>query len=307
MNTDLSSSFPYISAIVPVYRDVAGITRCLQALTRQSLSAAQYEVIVADNEGSDEIAAVCRDFGVRRIVETRPGSYAARNAALGCALGYVFAFTDSDCRPHFNWLLNGATALVENSSAGIVGGRIRVVKQHPRRQTAAEHYDCLFAFHQRSAIEKRHRTVTANMFTTRSVVQAVGPFNDALMSGGDGEWSRRVSQAGFAIQYVDSAVVDHPPLRTIRAHVHKLRRTTAGQAQMYRQSPDHWSAFSTSEILRTLRPPIKRLRRLASDLDSSVSRFRKVQLGGILLLRRYSKLLFTVYYKIFESASSPRR
>lgn len=300
----LSSSTPSVSIIVPVYRDTAGLRRCLDALRGQTWPSSRYEVLVVDNEGDEKIRQICESRGVMRLVETRPGSYAARNAGIRAAGGEIIAFTDSDCTPDSIWVEHGVTALLADTSVGVVGGRVRVVPREEHSPNIAEACDMLVAFPQRSEIETKHKAVTANLFTTHAVIESVGTFEEALMSGGDGEWTRRVWEYGFALRYSNDAVVTHPALPSLRSQLRKLRRTTAGQASLYRRRRDLWPAFSTSGIVRGFRPPLRRIQRTAAK--APVRGCKRVTFAAILLLRRYWKLACTMYYKLRAGATKPR-
>ena len=74
---------PLVSVIVPVYNDAARLAACLDALAGQEGGAGcPFEVIVADNGSTDDVAGVVRRYPFAQVVrEPRPGSYAARNAA----------------------------------------------------------------------------------------------------------------------------------------------------------------------------------------------------------------------------------
>ena len=305
----LSETRPFVSVIVPVYRDCVGLKRCLSALARQCYPRERFEVFVVDNEGNPAVRSICASCGdaVHYLLETRPGSYAARNAALAKVRGEVLAFTDSDCTPDPHWIDEAIAALVRNPRVGVVGGRVDVVARNPARPTASEAYDCLFAFPQQRDITRNHKVVTANCITTRAVMQKVGPFDQRVMSGGDVDWSRRAFEMGFELLYVPGAIVRHPARRSLAGQLKKLRRTTAGQSHLYRKNPGMWRAFSTPAITTAFLPPLRTVVRTVSLSSSNYQPAVRLKAALVLLMRHYYKLGCVIYYKLSPGAAHPRQ
>jgi hypothetical protein len=75
--------------------------------------------------------------------------------------------------------------------------------------------------------------------TWRDVVERVGEFDAALKSGGDAEWSRRVTASGGTQRYAPQAVVRHPARASWGEVRDKNRRVTAGvRERLARQGND---------------------------------------------------------------------
>ncbi|MBD8003192.1 glycosyltransferase family 2 protein, partial [Phocaeicola sp. Sa1YUN3] len=97
-------SVPEISIVVPVYRtDPKLFEQCLDSLTRQGLSAGEWElIIVFDGPQDAALFDVCERFGhehgnnVTQIMSDTRGVSAARNAGMDRASGKWLAFLDSD-------------------------------------------------------------------------------------------------------------------------------------------------------------------------------------------------------------------
>src|SRR5690606_10317828 len=101
--------------IVPVYRDWTGLSRCLDALSRQSYPRTAFEVIVANNDPRSDVPSAIREREALIVDQKIPGSYAARNKAVEHASGEILAFTDSDCTPADDWLERGVQRLLRGS------------------------------------------------------------------------------------------------------------------------------------------------------------------------------------------------
>ncbi len=277
-----------VSVIVPVYNERERLARCLDALHRQTYPADRYEVVVVDN-GSDRPpeALAERYDGVRLLVERRRGSYAARNRGIAAANGALLAFTDADCVPARDWLEQGVACFERSPECGMVAGRIEVTALRPGRPTACERYDQLFYLDQERAVTKGHYGATANLFTSREVLCAVGPFDASLKSSGDNEWGQRVHRAGFAQVYCPGAVVRHPARRSLRALLRKELRIAGGLACIEADDgPTEASAVPLRERVRRLVQPIRNaLGVLVGGTSRKIpSVAQRFQVAGIVLL-----------------------
>ena len=72
-----------VSVIVPVWNNAGQLLRCIAALQKQDYPQHLYEIVVVDNASTDDTAVRARETGVRVLEQPKPGSYAARNLAIG--------------------------------------------------------------------------------------------------------------------------------------------------------------------------------------------------------------------------------
>lgn len=217
------------SVIIPVYNDVEGLTRCLEALSRQTVPAAEMEVLVVDNRSERDLRPCLAGLPHAVLLESRTvGSYAARNEGLRHATGEIIAFTDADCRPRPDWLERARAKVLSNPDIGLIGGRIEIYPENKERPRVMELYEMALAMVQEDLVRDRGFAATANMITTRRTIDMVGPFDETLQSGGDAEWGHRVGRAGLRVDYADDVIIDHPARPTIAAVFRKLRRVVTG-------------------------------------------------------------------------------
>lgn len=219
-----------VSVIVPVYDDLKGLECCLQALARQSYPTHEFEVLVVDNGGSRDPAPVVGRYEFARLLrEEKIGSYAARNRGIAAARGARIGFTDADCLPAQDWIERAVAWLPSSEMRRIVGGRIDLFARDPEVPTLAEAYDMVLGFRQMTNVKQRHFSVTANLFTTRAAIDAVGLFDAERLSGGDKEWGQRAHARGIEISYADDVVVRHPARHDLADLRAKRRRMVGGQ------------------------------------------------------------------------------
>jgi GT2 family glycosyltransferase len=210
-----------VSVIVPHLNDYENLDACLTLLGAQSFPGDRTEVIIADNGSSRGLDAVRAIVGTRgRVVEVAErGAGPTRNAGVHASRGDAIAFIDSDCRPDPRWLEEG---LAELRLADFVGGRVDVLVEDPRRMTAAEAFERVFAFQNESYVKGRNFTVTASMFVWRSVFDSVGGFENGVPE--DKDWCVRARRQGYRIRFAAKSIVGHPARRTMPELKRKWRR-----------------------------------------------------------------------------------
>ena len=222
----MTSSNPPISVIVPHYRDLIGLDRCLEALQKQSIPSEDFEVIVADNnspEGEATISALINGRA-RLVVVTEKGAGPARNGGVDAARGQVLAFTDSDCVPDERWLAEGVAGL---KPYDFVGGRVTVLVENLARMTPVEAFERVFAFDFKTYITRKGFTGAGNMFCSKRMFEQVGGFRPAVSE--DLEWSLRARGMGFRLGYAPRAIVGHPARQSwaeLRAKWARVNRET---------------------------------------------------------------------------------
>jgi GT2 family glycosyltransferase len=86
---------------------------------------------------------------------------------------------------------------------------------------------------QRRYVEKRRFAATANLFTLKSVIDDVGPFDSVtynLSACEDTDWGWRVFARGYKQIYSEEARVRHPARQGLSELCKKMIRTIEGRA-----------------------------------------------------------------------------
>jgi glycosyltransferase involved in cell wall biosynthesis len=114
-----------VTVIIPSFKRPSDLRRCLAAVAFQSRPAD--EVLVVGREGDTETSEIIFSVRLRlptlRLVRvSEPGLIAALNFGLDSATGDLFALTDDDAEPQFDWLERIAASFAD-PSLGAVGGR----------------------------------------------------------------------------------------------------------------------------------------------------------------------------------------
>jgi len=230
---NIKSKNPFVSIIIPVYKDWEKLEFCLEALKNQSYPINNFEIIVVDNEGIDKIPDFIEHFeNIRVLQETIPGSYAARNTGIKKAKGEIIGFTDADCIPDQDWIKNAVKKLTINYTIDRLAGSIKLIFKNHKKKNMIELYEHVFAFNQEGAMDSSGASITANTFVRKPLFQKVGYFNENMKSGGDIEWGKRAHNKGSKILYAPEAVVYHPARDSWHSIIHKKMRVLGGHEFM---------------------------------------------------------------------------
>jgi glycosyltransferase involved in cell wall biosynthesis len=227
-------TMPDISVIIPHYDDPVRLDRCLTSLDRQSVDRSRFEIIVADNRSPIGEAAVAAAIARRAtlVIADEKGAGPARNAAVAASTGRILAFIDADCVADPDWLAAGAAALADHD---LVGGRMIVFTESGDRPSAAEAFELVFAFQNEAYVRDKGFSVTANLFTTRAVFDAVGLFRNGVSE--DADWCHRARDMGYRIGYAADAKVSHPARTDWPQLERKFRRINAETHQLLMGRP----------------------------------------------------------------------
>ncbi len=236
---------------------------CIDALSKQTYPKELFEVIIVNNNPNDSVPAnliLSENFKI--INEEKPGSYAARNAALKIVEGEIIGFTDSDCIPDKDWIKHAVEHFESNKDCFRIAGHVAVFpKSSPA--SIAEKYDSLYALNQKKYVTNWGICVTANLFSYKHVFDAVGLFNEKKMSFGDLNWGSRANKAGYKIDYLENSVVNHPARNLIEL-IKKEKRLAGGREKKINYKQRNITIYL--KFLKEIRP------RLRGEIKSILSK-----------------------------------
>lgn len=225
------------SVVIPAWNAEETLGTTLAALTRQTLPASAFEVIVADDGSTDDTARTAKRFGVRLIQQENAGPAAARNAGAAVARGEILVFTDADCEPAEDWLERMTAPFADPEVSGAQG-----VYQTRQRGLAPRFAQA--EFEDRYDLMRRAPSIdlvaTYSAAFRRDVFLRMDGFNENFPAADneDTEFSYRLAAAGHKLVLVPEAVVRHRHPATLRSYL----RTKFGRAYwrviVYRAYPD---------------------------------------------------------------------
>jgi glycosyltransferase involved in cell wall biosynthesis len=242
-----------ISLIVATINRVTELEQLFDSLDRQSYK--NFEVLLVDQNPDDRLLAVVNHYKGLAIQRYRSGRglSRARNVALPHVQGDIVAFPDDDCwypddllatvaawfdsHPDFAGLL----ATLRDADGTPVGPR-----WPPNSRLCTKEDIFLYA-------------ISPNGFLRRSVVDAIGPFNESLgigaattyQSGEDFDYFLRPLALGMKIGYEPSITVHHPSFQSLSRLMQKSYSYSLGGAYVMRQhgfSPAYFAGRVTRSL-----------------------------------------------------------
>lgn len=233
-----------LAILVPTYNRAPLLRRALSSLAAQVATAADAQLIVIDNNSTDETRAVCRAFpDVRYVFEPLQGLSHARNAGIASVAGPVapdvVAFLDDDVEAAPGWITAIRHAFEAHPEIDAVGGRVLpqnsgefpawLTPAHWAPLALQDHGNqaCVF-----SAADPRG-LIGANLAVRRRVFDRLGLFSpdvqrvkEGIGSTEDHEFLVRLYAAGGKALYVPDALVTTrvPPERLSREYHRRWHR-----------------------------------------------------------------------------------
>jgi GT2 family glycosyltransferase len=198
------------------------LRRTLAALEEQTLT--PQEVIVVDDASSDGTGTMlAAEFpGVIYLrLDERGGPAAARNRGVRAAGSDLIAFTDDDSIPEPGWL-EGHLAYYGDPRVGAVGGPLSPPQPNFYDQVEIVRYaDRLYDRVLRiERITGWEGLGTGNMTVRRAIFDEVGYFDEALLTGADPEFTRRVvREGGYALIVDPGLTVAHMKVHSLRSYL----------------------------------------------------------------------------------------
>lgn len=127
------TEFPLVSLIIPVYNGAKVIPQCIEAVRRQTYPHRSIEVLVVDNQSTDETRQVIieeqsKPFGGRILWLSLPyrGKPGALNAGMHRVNGEIICNIDADTILHKNAVLEMVRAFQEDPKLAAATGSIEV-------------------------------------------------------------------------------------------------------------------------------------------------------------------------------------
>lgn len=211
-----------VSVVIPHLNQPRALAACLASLAAGSRQ--PDEVIVVDN-GSDAPPGPLPPEVVL-LHEPTPGPGPARNRGIAAARGDVVAFTDADCVADHGWLAAMVAQMQQDPQVAILAGAVDIAWTDPRRPTAVEAYESLYAFRVAQYVARQGFGPTCNLAVRRAVLSDVGGFG-GLEIAEDRDWCHRARARGHRLVHAPGMIVRHPARASAAALMLKWDRLIA--------------------------------------------------------------------------------
>lgn len=242
-----------VSIIIPTYNRAHSITYTLDSFLNQSYPSDKYELIVCDNNSTDNVKEIVFDYvkkygenRIRYMFEKRQGVHYARNSAAKAAKGEILYFTDDDMLADVNLLKELVLVIESNNKIGCATGRIlpkyevkppRWIKKHCNNYLLSlndlgdnnhiDNYDMgVFSCHE--AIRKEAFWETGGFHPEYT--------KDVYFGDGETGLNQDILMNGWMMAYAGKSIIYHmiPPQRMTQRHINKVM-ANSGNAVSYRE------------------------------------------------------------------------
>lgn len=162
-----------LTVVVCTYNRGGLLVECLRSLALQQYSKDKYEVLIIDNNSTDNTEKICKEFveiesNFRYIKEPKQGLGYARNCGYVNAKANWVAYVDDDAKAHLNYI-ERALWVIENC-----------------------HFDCFGGVYNAWYTVKKPKWISNDFGTNRSVQNFTGLLEKGYMSGGNMVWKKSV-------------------------------------------------------------------------------------------------------------------
>ena len=217
-----------ISIVICTYNRADYILESVGSLYHQTLSKDQYEIIIVDNNSTDQTKSVCNKFIAEHpsvacyfLEEKRQGASFARNTGAAIAKAPLLCFMDDDAVANENYLERIIQFFKSYPTIGGLGGRIipRYIPEEPKWMShfvssLVGNFD--YSNHIVEFSPNKY-PLESNMIVQKKDFDAVNGFNTALPGvqgtlriGGEGkEFFLKLKALGIIIYYDPSIIVEH--------------------------------------------------------------------------------------------------
>ena len=214
---------PGVSIIIPAFNAAGTIERCLESVMALDFPAEEFEVIVIDNNSTDETPYIVDRYPVLHEFAGVRSRSVARNVGCRLARGEILAFIDADTAVTPDWLTEMVRGL-DAPNVGVCQGAIFVPGSNEINRTAAK--------------PPRFFGILPPVGTAACAMRARacaegGYFDEALSRHEDSDLAWRVVHAGYDMRFVDTARATAEQDWTARTAIRRSAEMAKADARFY--------------------------------------------------------------------------
>lgn len=210
-----------VSVVICTYNRAKFIGEALDSLANQSLAKEYFEIIIVNNNCTDETEEICKrfillhpDLDISYVIESNQGLSFARNRGIKESKYPIITYIDDDAYAKSDFLEKIHTFFSENPSAVGIGGKVI-----PRYETKEPEWmnpyldgfvakmdkgDALLKF------KANEYPVGCNMTYTKEILLKTGGFNNKLKWRADDKYiGIKVREHSDEVYYLPNLAVEH--------------------------------------------------------------------------------------------------
>jgi glucosyl-dolichyl phosphate glucuronosyltransferase len=216
-----------LSVIICTYNRQPFLDQLFEGLVSQTLNKDQFEVVVVDNNSTDQTKAICEkwiadhpEIRMRYVLETRQGLSHARNRGIQESRGSLLSFVDDDAHTPPDFLRKLNDFFLEHPGIDGAGGRIVLKFEGSRPDWLNKYVDSLlghFDLGDKTRLFRKKEYPRGSNMTFRShVFEKAGGFDvelgrtgNVMLGGEEKEFYYRFRDHGFRAVYYPEAWLYH--------------------------------------------------------------------------------------------------
>ena len=231
------------SVIISTYNRAQYLDKTLESLSSQVVKHHSWEIVLVDNNSTDETEAVFRRFSdinkgvmTKYVFEAKQGLSCARNRGISESNGEYLIFLDDDIKADPNLVESYCNFFDANISAIACGGVVTAYYECPRPKWATWYTDRMLAGvidlgNRITTLRKGQYPTGANFAIRRTAIDRFGTFDTQLgrtgntpLGGEEKDFFDRFTKAGEKIWFLPDARIQHivPAWKTGDEYFEKL-------------------------------------------------------------------------------------
>jgi len=242
---------PLVSIIMRSMNDIKFIEDTLKSVFNQSFS--DFEIINVDSGSTDGTFEIIKKYNPNNSYQINPKEYIpgkVLNNAINKCKGEIIVFNNSDCIPlNTKWLENLISPIQKNTNIIATFGnqlprkdaRILIIKDNTRA----------FGDGKISATWGHFFSLATS--AARKAILIKYPFNPDIQYSEDVEWSYRMKQLGFEIQYVPNASVEHSHNYTLKEVKKRFYNEGLADGRIYDTGHNFFAMFAKPFLVENMR------------------------------------------------------
>ena len=210
----------FTSIIICTYNRAPLLQRTLLSLSRQTLEAEQFEIIVVDDGSTDNTAEICKreNHGMQNLKYISTGGNigigAAGNLGVRSAAGDYLIFTDDDCIPREDWVERMRQAL---SKYPLIAGCVATPTKNFIK--LCHNIAQFHPFMEGGKAGPVAFIAGANMGFRRSLFEELQGFPQENIINPDMRFVLKARESGYQVYFEPEAVITHDHERTSLASI----------------------------------------------------------------------------------------
>ncbi len=217
-----------LTVIICTYNRDKYIGQLLESIAKNSLPKSEYEILLVDNNCTDNTRKICEDFvslhkkiSFRYVVETEQGLSAARNCGLKNAKGELVVFVDDDAFVDENYLSEYVDFFDKHPDVMALGGPIEPFYETQEPKWMSQYTKALLTgwmnYGNQARLYPRGRYPGGGNAAYRKLIfDKVGYFNtelgrkgNLLLSSEEKDIFDKMNSIGMKVMYIPKPVLHH--------------------------------------------------------------------------------------------------